>query len=118
VPRNLPKLAIRRIRDAGAPVLGVITNSRQLRREGGDSPAYGYGGYGYGGYGYGYGNKSYGYQTYSNDPLLAYSYYYDKSTKPRQDKGPKGWKAAIPTPGNIQRNMRRLGAQVNNWLDE
>lgn len=118
VPRDLPKLAIRRIRDAGAPVLGVITNSRQLRREGGDSPAYGYGGYGYGGYGYGYGNKSYGYQTYSNDPLLAYSYYYDKSTKPRQDKGPKGWKAAIPTPGNIQRNMRRLGAQVNNWLDE
>jgi capsular exopolysaccharide synthesis family protein len=112
VPRNLPKLAIRRIRDAGAPVLGVITNSRQLRREGGDSPAYGYGGYGYG-----YGNASYGYHTYANDPLLAYRYY-DKSTEPRQVKGPKGWKAAIPTPGNIQRNMRRFGAQVNNWLDE
>jgi Mrp family chromosome partitioning ATPase len=112
VPRNLPKLAIRRIRDAGAPVLGVITNSRQLRREGGDSPAYGYGGYGYG-----YGNASYGYHTYANDPLLAYRYY-DKSTEPRQDKGPKGWKAAIPTPRNIQRNMRRFGAQVNNWLDE
>jgi capsular exopolysaccharide synthesis family protein len=110
VPRNLPKLAIRRIRDAGAPVLGVITNSRQLRREGGDSPAYGYGGYGYG-------NESYGYHTYVNDPLLAYRYY-DKSTEPRQDKGPKGLKAAIPTPGNIQRKMRRFGAQVNNWLDE
>ncbi|QVL52025.1 MAG: polysaccharide biosynthesis tyrosine autokinase [Cyanobium sp. M30B3] len=114
VPRDLPKLAIRRIRDAGAPVLGVVTNSRQLRREGGDSPTYGYGGYGYGGYGT---NKSYGYQSYANDPLLAYSYY-DKSNKPRSDQAPKGWKAAIPTPGNLKRNVRNLGHKINNWLDE
>jgi capsular exopolysaccharide synthesis family protein len=111
VPRDLPKQAIRRIRDAGAPVLGVITNSRQLRREGGDSPAYGYG------YGYGYGNKGYGHQTYANDPLLAYSYY-DTEPKTSARAKEKGWKKIVPTPTKLQRGVRRLGDNLNNWLDE
>lgn len=113
VPRDLPKQAIRRIRSAGAPVLGVITNSRQLRREGGDSPAYGYGGYGYGGYG----KKGYGYQTYANDPLLAYSYY-DNTRKTKPMENQKGWKKIVPTPANLQRGIRRMGDRLNNWLDE
>ena len=117
VPRDMPKLAIRRIRDAGAPVLGVITNSRQLRREGGDSPAYGYGGYGYGGYGYG-NKKGYGYQTYANDPLLAYSYYDTTNRKVSSQESEKGWKKFVPTPRNLQRSVRRIGNNINNWLDE
>jgi succinoglycan biosynthesis transport protein ExoP len=115
VPRDMPKQAIRRIRDAGAPVLGVITNSRQLRREGGDSSAYGYGGYAYGGYGYG--KKGYGYQPYANDPLLAYSYY-DNSSKTKTQEKEKGWKKVVPTPAKLQRGMRNLGNNINNWLDE
>jgi hypothetical protein len=91
--------------------LGVITNSRQLRREGGDSPAYGYG------YGYGYGNKGYGHQTYANDPLLAYSYY-DTEPKTSARAKEKGWKKIVPTPTKLQRGVRRLGDNLNNWLDE
>jgi succinoglycan biosynthesis transport protein ExoP len=111
VPRELPKLAIRRIRDAGAPLLGVITNSRQLRREGGDSPAYGYGGYG--GYdGNGYGAKDYGYASYANDPLLAY--YNEKESSTKQGKAAKGWKGVLRTPGS----MSKLRDRINSWLDE
>ena len=114
VPRDMPKLAIRRIRDAGAPVLGVITNSRQLRREGGDRAAYGYGGYGYG-------NQGYGYDNYANDPLLAYSYYdrgrqtYSEEKKKQKQKG---WKRLVPNPTNLQKGVRRLGNDFNKWLDE
>ena len=111
VPRDLPQMAIRRIRDAGAPVLGVVTNSRQLRREGGDSPAYGDG--------YGYGKKSYGYgyQSYANDPLLAYSYY-DRANKSKANKAPKGWRGLVPTPANLERGFKKVGSNINNWLDE
>lgn len=114
VPRDLPQQAIRRIRNAGAPVLGVITNSRQLRREGGDSQVYGYGGYNYGVYG-GYGG--YGYQSYANDPLLAYSYY-DAERRTRPNSEEKGWKKIVPTPAKLQRGVRRIGNNINNWLDE
>jgi capsular exopolysaccharide synthesis family protein len=109
VPRDLPKQAIRRIREAGAPVLGVITNSRQVRRGRDVTTAYSYSAYGYG-YGYGYGSSGYNNGSYSHDPLLAYS--------SRKEKGPKGWKAAIPTPANIRRNMRRTVRGINKWLDE
>lgn len=118
VPRNLPKLAIRRIREAGAPVLGVITNARQVRREGGDSPAYGYGGYGYGGYGYGSGGN--GYADYANDPLLAYSYYEDGQSNPNPMpvEKKKGWQKLVPTPQNLQTNARKFSKNINKWLDE
>jgi hypothetical protein len=113
----LPQQAIRRIRNAGVPVLGVITNSRQLRREGGDSQVYGYGGYNYGVYG-GYGGYGgYGYQSYANDPLLAYSYY-DAERRTRPNSEEKGWKKIVPTPAKLQRGVRRLGNNINNWLDE
>lgn len=109
VPRDLPKQAIRRIREAGAPVLGVITNSRQVRRGRDVTTAYSYSAYGYG-YGYGYGSSGYNNGTDSHDPLLAYS--------SRKENGPKGWKTAIPTPANIRRNMRRTVRGINKWLDE
>jgi polysaccharide biosynthesis transport protein len=117
VPRDLPQMAIRRIRNAGAPVLGVITNSRQLRRESGDSRGYGYG--------YGYGNQAYdyGYESYANDPLLAYTYYdnsYDRAnrSKAKAKKGAKGWRGMVPTPANLQRGFKKMGSNINNWLDE
>jgi len=112
VPRDLPKQAIRRIREAGAPMLGVITNSRQVRRGRDVATAYSYSAYGYG-YGYGYDYAGYAGSnngTEANDPLLAYS--------SRREKGPKGWKAAIPTPANIQRNFRHTVRRINKWLDE
>jgi succinoglycan biosynthesis transport protein ExoP len=112
VPRDMPKMAIRRIRDAGAPVLGVITNSRQLRRGADDRTAYGYGVYGYG-------NQGYSYDTYANDPLLAYSYYDQGSqTYSEEKKKQKGWKRLIPNPTNLQKGLRRLGNDFNKWIDD
>jgi len=117
VPRDLPKQAIRRIRGAGAPVLGVITNSRQIRREGGDSNPYGYGGaYGYGGLNYGSG--AYGYESYANDPLMAYNYYENErqTPKPKVSKKKEGLQPLLPTPKNMQKRARRIGEKINKWL--
>ncbi len=117
VPRDLPKQAIRRIRDAGAPVLGVITNSRQLRREGGDSNIYSYGGaYGYGGYN----NGGADYNSYANDPLMAYSYYEDdRSTpKPKASKKKEKLQTSLPAPKNLQERARRIGGKINKWLNK
>jgi polysaccharide biosynthesis transport protein len=76
VDRGLPKEAIQRIRDAGAPLLGIVTNA--IKKESRSSTAYGYGqyGYGYGQYGYGAYNAGHAYSYYSNasedgDPPLS-----------------------------------------------
>jgi len=128
VDRDLPKEAIRRIRQAGAPVLGVVTNSRNLGGEN-DDQVYGFNyryryryGYGYGGYG------GYGYGGYANDPAIAYMYYQkkkftgsqggtDESGLPSEASanGRKtgGLAALLPTRGSLRRVRRR----ITRWLD-
>jgi len=64
VDRGLPKEAIQRIRSAGAPLLGIVTNA--VKKESRSSTAYGYG-YGYGHYGYGAYDAGHAYNYYSND---------------------------------------------------
>ncbi len=110
VDRNLPAEAIRRIRQAHAPLLGVVTNSCLQRREGqGD----GYGGYGYGGYGYGsssgYGGYG-GYGGYADDPALAYAHYSEPESREPESRKPEGGARGR---GLGQRWRRRLG----HWLD-
>jgi len=113
VPRDMPAMAIRRIREAGAPVLGVITNSRQLRRGGEDTPTYGFRNYPYSEYGYIQGGRT----RYANDPLMAYSYY--EGSESRQSKGNKeGLGRYAPTSENIKRSMQKAGKKINDWLNE
>jgi polysaccharide biosynthesis transport protein len=109
VERNLPKEAISRIRQAGAPVLGLVTNARKPRREGGETTryAYGYGGYGYGGYGYG------GYGGYANDPAMAYAYYNKSESEPEEQVQPSRWQKLTPS----RDNRRRWRHSLTRWLD-
>ena len=137
VDRDLPKEAIRRIRQAGAPVLGVVTNARNT---GGDTEdqVYGFGyryryGYGKGGYGY----VGYGYGGYANDPAIAYMYYRKKKA-PAGDMTAPSSDAGVGTPGNAQpsaggngkgqsgklaallpnrSNLRRIRRSIIRWLD-
>ena len=53
----------------------------------------------------------------ANDPLLAYSYY-DRANRPKANKAPKGWRGLVPTPANLQRGFKKVGSNLNNWLDE
>jgi polysaccharide biosynthesis transport protein len=101
VERNLPKEAISRIRQAGAPVLGLVTNARKPRREGGETTryAYGYGGYGYGGY--------------ANDPAMAYAYYNKSGSEPEVPVQPSRWQTLTPSRDNLRRWRHRL----TRWLD-
>jgi len=97
VDRNLPKEAIRRIRQAGAPVLGLVTNARQPRSEGSAA-----------GYGYGYG--AYGrYGGYAEDPSMAYAYY-------NSPAGAEGDERAVAA-GRGGNRLRRWGRQLSRWLD-
>lgn len=122
VDRDLPKEAMRRIRQTGAPVLGVITNSSHTgTTESGNDVydfsyryryGYGYGGYGYGGYG------SYG---YANDPLLTYTYY--RKNKSQVATGNDSEEAKNPLLRSIEsilpskRNLRSWMRGINRWLD-
>ena len=57
VDRALPKESVARIRNSGAPLLGIVTNALKKEKE---IAAYNYGKYGYRyGYGYGYGYAAY-----------------------------------------------------------
>ena len=113
VPRDMPAMAIRRIKEAGAPVLGVITNSRQLRRGGENQTNYGFSNYPYGGYGH---MKS-GRTGYLNDPLIAYSYYH-KSESDEHDESNGGLVKYTPTAGRIKRSVKEAGRKINRWLNE
>lgn len=95
VDRSLPAEAIDRIRSAGAPLLGVVTNAVT------DSPTpqggygYGYGRYGYGRYGYG----GYGYGGYGVGDYSATYAHYDTAApaqpqRPAPQRGPaRLWQA-------------------------
>ena len=88
VDRSLPRESIERIRTAGAPLLGILTNAikEESQREG----AYGYG-YGYGRYGKGYG---YG----SNDYRTAYAYYGTDDSSPDENPTTGTLKATTQKP--------------------
>ncbi|MGB5135666.1 MAG: polysaccharide biosynthesis tyrosine autokinase [Prochlorococcaceae cyanobacterium] len=94
VDRGLPAQSLERIREAGAPLLGVVTNAR--RKTAAQEPGYGYG-YGYGSYGtYGVG--------------AAYGYYGGTAESPK----PAVSVAVLP---KARRGLRRLGRRVSTWLD-
>lgn len=93
VDRDLPGEAISRIRQAGAPLLGVVTNSRMESSEGQ--------GVGYG-YGYAYG----GYHGYADDPALAYAHYSDSE------------EGAMETGGGLGQRWRRWRRGQSRGLDD
>jgi Mrp family chromosome partitioning ATPase len=114
VDRQLPREAIRRIRQAGAPVLGVVTNARKSGSEA--ASADGYGGYGYGRYGrYGYG---YGYGGYANDPAIAYGYYKldEEGNRQAQEATAQSHSGRARQDGLGQR-LQSWGRHVRRWLD-
>jgi polysaccharide biosynthesis transport protein len=113
VPRDMPGMAVKRIREAGAPVLGIITNSRQLRRGSEEAENYGFRGHDY----EDYRMMRQGKGTYANDPLMAYSYYkgLDSSTS-RKGQSYNG-KALAPTQ-TVRRYFSRAKKRLNDWLNE
>ncbi|MBC1261447.1 polysaccharide biosynthesis tyrosine autokinase [Synechococcus sp. BSF8S] len=100
VDRQLPAQAVERIRAAGAPLLGVVTNSRIA--SGDRTNIYGYSKYGYGSYTDG---------ASALDPSTAYNYYNTGGEREDRTK-PQGIKAFLPTKANAKRVKRGL----KDWL--
>lgn len=100
VDRQLPAQAVERIRAAGAPLLGVVTNARI--NAGGKDSIYGYTKYGYGSYTDG---------ASALDPSTAYNYYSagGQETPPES----KGVAAMIPN----RSNLKRWKQGIRNWLE-
>ena len=103
VDRSLPRESIERIRTAGAPLLGILTNAikEEKQRDG----SYGYG-YGYGRYG-----KSYGYG--SHDYRTAYAYYGTDDSSPGENPATETLKAAKQKPKGKSWTRKLMG-----WLDQ
>jgi capsular exopolysaccharide synthesis family protein len=112
VPRDMPAMAIRRIREAGAPVLGIITNSRQLRRDPQDSTNYEIKNYPYNNYGANKGKDS----VYANDPLMAYSYYEEKGRI--SDSHNKEIEGTVSESRDAKSRFQSIGRKISNWLNE
>lgn len=104
VDRSLPKEAIKRIRQAGAPILGIVTNERVSRSSSfaQDSSSYSYA-YGYGG---DYSSAASVFAHYNNE---------EESHQPIENEPePKtGWRKYAPT----RSNLKDLSMKVNRWLD-
>ncbi|MGB7565614.1 MAG: chain-length determining protein [Prochlorococcaceae cyanobacterium] len=100
VDRSLPAEAVERIRDAGVPLLGLVTNARRPKGEKAGAYAYGYG--------YGYHDvRSYG--GYGGfDAGTAYSYY-EKSTPDEEEERALRAKRG----GRFAQWKKRMGR----WLD-
>ncbi|MEA5474636.1 polysaccharide biosynthesis tyrosine autokinase [Synechococcus sp. CCY9201] len=103
VDRDLPREAIARIRSAGVPLLGLVTNAVKQRSEAGSRYGYGYGRYGYGRYGYG------GYDT-----LTAAAYY---GAAASAAEGEEGEAASRSTHRAPVRSLRRAGQRLISWID-
>lgn len=104
VDRELPGQALLRIREAGVPLLGVVTNSpNDTVMEGG---IYGYGYGRYGSYGHGYGLGRY-------DVGMAYSHYSGDGDGNGDGDGETPALAA----GAQRSRLRRWWRAVNSWLD-
>jgi capsular exopolysaccharide synthesis family protein len=96
VDRRLPADALQRIQAAGAPVLGVVTNTRSPLPDNQELP---------------YGSERYGYDHNPYNPALAYSYYQLGT-------------AEQPAPDNLlarllpdRRNRQRWLGNVRRWLN-
>ena len=100
VDRALPAEAIQRIEAAGAPLLGVLSNSRveNIGMEGR--------------YGYGYGSNGYGGSAgeAALNPGTAYAYYRDGEAVAARRSG---LTALLPNPAN----RRRWGRRLRSWID-
>jgi Mrp family chromosome partitioning ATPase len=114
VPRDMPAMAIRRIREAGAPVLGIITNARQLRRGVNEALDYNFKNYPY----ETYTTSGKGRSSYVNDPLMAYSYYNNPGRIKDETNKVKGVQPFAPTPRNIKSYILSVKNKLNNWLNE
>ncbi|EAQ74701.1 MULTISPECIES: CpsD/CapB family tyrosine-protein kinase [unclassified Synechococcus] len=99
VDRQLPQQAIDRIRSAGAPLLGVVTNARSATGE--KSSIYGYGKYGYGSYTDG---------ASALDPSTAYNYYNSDSDAEAVEA--KEVATILPS----KENRKRWKKALKNWL--
>lgn len=100
VDRGLPAEAVDRIRDAGVPLLGLVTNARRPRGERKDVYAYGYG------YGYDDPNDYAGYGGF--DAGTAYSYYEGAKTNGDEDDEDR-----VP----LGRRWKSWRKQLGRWLD-
>jgi capsular exopolysaccharide synthesis family protein len=114
VPRDMPAMAIRRIREAGAPVLGIITNARQLRRGVNEALDYNFKNYPY----ETYTTSGKGRSSYVNDPLMAYSYYNNPGRIKDETNKVKGVQPFAPTTRNIKSYILSVRTKLNNWLNE
>ena len=109
VDRSLPREAIERIRSAGAPLLGILTNAIKEEKQRDGSYGFGYGyGYGYGRYGRGYGYGSHDYRT-------AYAYYGTDDTIPGEKPSTDTLKAATTKTKPKGKSWTR---KVMGWLDQ
>ncbi|MCT0205217.1 polysaccharide biosynthesis tyrosine autokinase [Synechococcus sp. CS-602] len=99
VDRQLPAQAVERIKSAGAPLLGVVTNSRIAT--GDRTNIYGYSGYGYGSYSEG---------AQGLDPSTAYNYYSDIHSEP--SPSPRGLASLAPN----RQNLKRWKKGLDTWL--
>ncbi|MCT0198194.1 polysaccharide biosynthesis tyrosine autokinase [Synechococcus sp. CS-1325] len=113
VDRSLPVETANRIRAAGAPLLGVVTNAHRPKGE--KSGAYGYD-YGYSRWSYS--DYGYGYGTY--DPASSYAQYELASAEDGDDPTSvaSGQKKS-PTNGHQPTGdrLRRFQARIGRWLD-
>lgn len=104
VDRSLPKEAIKRIRQAGAPILGIVTNERVSRTSSGTKDASSY-------------NYTYGYGDDFSSAASVYAHYNneDESQQDIQSEvEPKtGLGRYVPTGSNL----KNLGKRINRWLD-
>lgn len=99
VDRSLPTDAAARIKESGAPLVGVVTNAILENTQ--SSKAYGYGNYGYGQKGYGYGayNTANVYSYYQNDGE-------EDITKKRSNK-----------PQEIYKKLLSRTQKLTKWMD-
>lgn len=110
VPRDMPAMALKRIREAGAPVLGIITNARQLKRDLQDLPNYSLNSYRY----MGYSQLEKGGPVFGNDPLLAYSYYNDRNGK----DGHKSKESTQERSNSFKEKITTFGKKIRGWIDD
>jgi capsular exopolysaccharide synthesis family protein len=112
VPRDMPAIAIRRIREAGAPVLGIITNSRQLRRDTQVTVDYDLGKYQYNNYDSNGSNE----RIYGNDPLMAYSYYEENAKTYIARKGSND--GTLSKSRGTKGKLRLVRRKISAWFNE
>lgn len=118
VDRGLPREAVNRIRNSGAPLLGIVTNA--IKPELGGASTYGYGPYGFGNYGFGnYGYGSYQYAAYQS--AASYANYAEAEAEDGDAGGAsrqqRRMTAAPKAPRNLRERVAQRLRQLMRWLD-